>query len=188
MLCHGRKKNPDLKYMDLECLIVVDANAKLILTVGIAFPPGQGEPVFECILVTPTDGEFSRELVFFELFARWSTLYYGYTRRLRSDHFPVSEKKMRQGLFGQTIVVGKIENDWLINPADIRIGAVKGVYPVNFWREQALSRLRGIGLQLPRRLGAAGSLHVLNESDQTEVAHENPQFRKYLHFGAEECG
>jgi hypothetical protein len=177
-----QKKNLTLEYKDLEYLIVVDADAQLILTIGIAFSQTNREPIFECVLVTPADPQFSHELVFFEKFASWFTLYYGYSRALGCDHFPSTERKIRKGLLGQTAIVGKLENDWLINPVDIRIGAVKGVYPINFWREQAISKLRDIGLQLPMPHNVIGNLHVFSKSDQAQVSRENAQFRKYLHF------
>ncbi len=177
-----QKKNLVLEYKDLESLIVLGADDQLTLTISQMFPTVNMEPVFECVLVTRSDPEYACELGFFQSFAEWFNLYYGYSRALSSEYSPLSETKIRQGLFGQTVIVNKREDDWLINPVDIRTGAVKGVYPVNFWPEQVIYKLREIGLQLPAPHNTSGNLHVFSKSDRAQISLENSQFGKYLHF------
>jgi hypothetical protein len=173
-----------MTFGDLEDLDVTDINGSTVGGLGRAGKAFSTIGLFECVVVNG-DSDLGDGLP--ALLDRISSRFnphYGYSRVLRSDYLPATESKLKRGILGSVMVnVGKVEDAWLFDPSGFEAGAIKGVYPVNFWNEKVPARLNSIGFHLPqKRVGETGVV-AFNEAECKEISHHNAKYAKYMHFG-----
>jgi hypothetical protein len=173
-----------LTYQDLECLIVVDKHDNLMLTIAKEFGSSEEDaPIFECAIVNQNDKLFSKELKIFDAFAAAFAVHYGYARTLKKSYSLTSETKIKRSLFGSlSATVQKKDDIWLMNHKEISIGAIKGVYPVNFWSSKSLKRLNNLEMKLLSSSNISECIYAFDEQQQLDIIAKNPKFKKFLHF------
>jgi hypothetical protein len=111
-------------------------------------------------------------------------LHYGYARALAAGFDPLSESPVRRALFGARIEVDGGRTDWLLPQADVRAGAVRGLYPANVLSAVALARLAGSGLRLPSSAPTLGEqLWRPSAAELSALRSSNAGYRGFLHFG-----
>lgn len=172
-----------LTFGDVEDIDIIDEHGRTIVGIGIAGKAFGAMDLFECVVVSRTDQEIDKSLILFEWLSSRFHLYYGYRRALRGDYLPATESKMKRGLLGAiTVSVGKVEDSWLFSPSEIKLGAIKGVYPVNFWSEKAIGKLEDIGFNLPSHRIIESGVVAFSEAECIEIYKRNPKYTKYMHF------
>jgi hypothetical protein len=133
-----------------------------------------------------TDGEVPQPQLE-EVFSRmkeWAAVHCAYCRHLRSDYAIVSESKVKESVFGTKSVSAPALNErWLLNPLNFREASIRGIYPTNYWSDEAKIALRQKGVWLPEVAGAASGIYRFSEGQQAEIVARNPTFREYIHFG-----
>lgn len=173
-----------LSYKNLEYLTVIDERGQLLLAVGQAFRSVGRKTMFECTVVRSHDDTFNKETKIFNAFSSAFNLYYGYGRVLREDYFPTTETKIKKTLFGNvTVDVRKPEAGWMFNPHDIREGAVKGIYPINFWSEPALKKMIGDGVNLPDSMKGRENIYFFDIDERRRLISTSAKHSQFFHFG-----
>ncbi|NVJ50510.1 MAG: hypothetical protein HWE11_08990 [Gammaproteobacteria bacterium] len=70
---------------------------------------------------------------------RNTDILYGYGRFYSSKFSPASESKIKKSfLGGQTIKISKELPLWYEHPSNLESGAIKGLYPLNYWKASKL--------------------------------------------------
>jgi len=111
-------------------------------------------------------------------------LHYGYQRFLRSDYLPTTETKIKKSIFGSVKVdVPKIEDSWLFNPSKVTLeGAIKGIYPINFWNDKVSGNLTDIGFYLPSNHIVKAGVVAFSDVECLEIYKKNSKYVEYIHF------
>jgi hypothetical protein len=92
--------------------------------------------------------------------------------------------KLKRGFFGSSSVsVPKRSETWLMPEQAISAGAIRGVYPVNYWSDSALENIEKVGLKLPDAELLDGVRHF-DERQQKQILEDNAQFARHFHFGS----
>jgi len=172
-----------LQPVELNSLQLVDAAGELALFVGADTGAPTLTPVLLFAVALPPTVARARDRVLSLLAAEG--LHYGYARVVPPGFDPVAEAKVRRGApalpAGQ---VGSSREGWLVPEADIRAGAVRGLFPANMLSAVALARLSGSGLKLQASLPAAGGvLWRIDAVERREIVRRNPDYKAFLHFG-----
>jgi hypothetical protein len=172
-----------LQPAELESLQLFDPAGELALFVGADAGAAAPTPVFLFIVVLPPTVAASRDRVLGLLAAEG--LHYGYARVLAPGVDPIAEAKLRRSLPAPSAShAGAAREGWLVPEADIRAGAVRGLFPANMLSAVALARLSGSGLKLQSSIPAFGGvLWRLDAAEQQEIVRRNPDYRAFLHFG-----
>jgi hypothetical protein len=177
---------PDaLKKVSLENLEDLDCSDEsgIVFSFGAAGRAfeGAGTRVFQSIVVSGPNAQFDAQTGLFSSFERVLELHYGYGGWLSDDFSPVSERKIKKGFFGSTTAeIGPVEHDWLDHPSRVSSGAVKGIYPLNFWKESSLVRLQQLGLKLPEYVMKEGVVRFGLDALR-KIAANNPARARFVH-------
>ena len=170
---------------ELESLRLLDAGGELALLVGrdtASTPAAAGAPVLLFVVMLPPAGAASSDRVLALLAGE--NLHHGYIRSLGARLDPVTEARPRPGAAPEAAAADRA--GWLVPEADVRAGAVRGLYPANLLSGVALARLAGSGLKLPASIPAGGGVPWKpSPAEQKELVRRNPDFRAFLHFGAD---
>lgn len=112
-------------------------------------------------------------------------LHYGYCRRLGLDMSPLSESKVHKSLLGATSVrVDAAKQGWLSGRDDVKAGAVRGLYPINYWSTEALMELKALGIVWPADLQVGVGLNRIDAAAQLLIESGNPALRRFMRFGS----
>lgn len=152
-----------------------------VLKIGKCLRMSKKLELFDCKIVSNFDPLFIHEQEMINKIQSRFNLLYGYSRQLREDYSPVGETKINKGFFGISV---KTESPdvWLMKPNELEEGAVKGIYPVNYWNDVAVSRLKEVGFQLPNSYSSSNNLYSFNVEQQQEIIKLNPQLSSFLRF------
>lgn len=175
-------------FAGLECFFALNAFDRMIFSFVRLQHFSQSidsSPIYELTLVREREDLFQKEIEFMGDVNAKFVLHAGYSRLLRANFSPVSESKERRGFFGGTSVsVVQRKESWLMPNKSPSLGAVKGVYPVNFWRSKAVENLLKIGFKLPSECLGSEGIVCFDEGQQKKISKENPEFSKFIHFDA----
>ncbi|QDQ28437.1 hypothetical protein FNU76_19895 [Chitinimonas arctica] len=178
--------NAQMKYEDLEDLDIVGQDGKSILSLGRAGKAFRADTLYECVLVdSQVDTGASKNL--FERLLSLFDVKYGYSRFLGGDFLPATEEKMKTGLFSSvSIRVGMVEDAWMVSPGEMDSGAIKGLYPINFWNKKAETKIKEIGLILPESCGELSGVVAFSAQEQKQIiASNSKKFGRHIHFGTD---
>ena len=172
-----------LQPAELQSLRLFDAAGELALFVGVDAAGAGPTPVLLFVVVLPPTVASSRDRVLGLLAAEG--IHYGYARVMAPGLDPVAEARPRRSVPAQASGQwGAARDGWLVPEADIRAGAVRGLFPANLLSAVALARLSGSGLKLQSSIPAAGGvLWRLDAAEQQEIVRRNPDYKAFLHFG-----
>lgn len=173
----------ECKPEEVEAMLMFDMNGNLCLALSRSLRSSYRHPVFECTSVRPGNTSFQLELNLFSRLEKLFDIHYGYARHLSTKYSPLSEGPIKRSPFGsKSVSVQPPSATWLSKHDDVAAGAVKGLFPINFWSSRTIEELARF-VRLPSEFQKQG-LHVLTDSMQKTVAHENPNYKHYLHFGS----
>jgi len=168
--------------VQLDALAVHDEAGEVICSFGAeGASVGDRARAFEIFaLLPPASDALQDKLLRLLLGYR---LHYGYARRLGPDLNPLTEARIKRGLFSDKFEVDGGRADWLVPEMDVRAGAVRGLYPANVIPAVGLARLAGSGLKLPASAPTVGEiLWRPTAAEQAAILRANPDYRRYLHF------
>ena len=173
-----------LKFEDVQCLFLFESQKKLMFSISqVVQRTVDNDGIFECGMVSLNDDSYLQEMKIMTDFANLFDLHYGYGRTLRDDYFPLTETKIKRTLFGGSeIAVRKTENTWLQLPKLIRSGSIKGIYPLNFWSDKAISKLKNIDFNLPSNRIIESGVIAFSKAECVEISERNQKHTKYMHF------
>lgn len=177
------KERENLSAEELESLNVFDANGRPVLTVNKVFSYLELDfSILEFTALTGVDEGFEKEIQLFRSSFVAGVATYGYSRVLRSDYLPVTEEKIRKGLFGGiSTSIGSEEAKWLVPPKEIGKGAIKGFYPLNYWNESAFSIAQQNANNLFDNQQRKENTILINKQSQQELSRKH-HLKKYTHF------
>jgi hypothetical protein len=180
-----RRALAKMKPVQLDALTVRDESGEIICSFEAeGASVGDRARAFEIFALLPPASEAAQDKLLRLLLQH--RLHYGYARTLGPDFDPVSEMARPRGFFGRQIEVDGGRADWLVPEQDVRAGAVRGLYPVNVFSAIGLARLAGSGLRLPSSAPSVGEqLWRPTVIERSELLRLNPNYRGYLHFGAD---
>ena len=168
---------------DLESLLIIDSAGEVPFIIGSVFSSDEARATLEFVLVAKRTDDFTDGVEALRRISSKFKLAYGYCRTLRANFSPLSEAGIKKGVFGSTLSVEKASDAWLLDPHGITNGAIKGIYPVNFWQNNVLGKLSGIGLELPQASAGGADIIQFDNAMREEVLKKNPRFARYIHFG-----
>jgi hypothetical protein len=178
-----------IAYADLESVIALNNGGGVVLSLAKQFHSSvstDSPPVFELTLVRPENRSFIEEINTISGLKEFFVPLYGYARTLSADWSPISEIKLKRGFFGGTSVsVPKRSETWLMSDQAVSAGAIRGVYPVNYWSELARESILRIGLKLPEADVILDGIRCFGENQQKQILKDNRQFARFIHFGRE---
>lgn len=173
----------NMTYGDLEAFDCSDENGSIVFSLGragSAFGSESTLTLFECFVVSPEATSFEREILVMQKFAQLFSLYYGYIRRLPADFSPASEVRIKTGFFSKSVQVQRIQDSWILDPKTLIEGAIKGFYPINFWRENVLCKLSPLGFDLAVTVPRGGGIVQFDEAELRRLQRNHPQYEKYI--------
>ena len=178
-----RRALAKMKPVQLDALEVRDESGEVICSFGAeGASVGDRARAFEIFALLPPAADAAQDRLL-QLLMRHH-MHYGYARALGPDFNPVSEAPLKRGFFGAEIEVDGGRADWLVPEADVRAGAVRGLYPANVFSAIGLARLAGSGLRLPPSAPSVGDqLWRPSAAERAEFLRLNPTYLEYLHFG-----
>lgn len=167
---------------DFESLSVVDAfgnNVILLSTAGRSFSNDKNIHVYECTFALNKASEFSNVI------AKFSDLFnvlYGYSRKLPDDYSQVSETKIKKSFFGSlSLKIQPAEDIWMFDPHEIIQGAIKGIYPINYWSKNTIEHLKKVDFSIPN-FNYSNGIFIVKDEDQPEFIKANKKYRAHIHF------
>jgi len=174
-----------MRPVQIDALRVRDGSGELICSLDAeSASVGERARAFEIFALLPPAADAAQDSLLRLLMGHG--LHYGYARALAAGFNPLSEAPMRRGLFGVGIEVDGGRADWLVPEADVRAGAVRGLYPANVLSAVALARLAGSGLRLPASAPTLGQqLWRPSVAERAALRGANAGYRGFLHFGDE---
>ncbi len=168
---------------DVESLLVFNGLGALTFAASSWLRVGRG--VFEMTWVATdpaTDLMSGRPL---DDLAVHGHLHYGYCRRLGLEMSPLSESKVHKSLLGTTSVrVNSAKQGWLSGRDDVKAGAIRGLYPVNYWSAEALVEMKALGIVWPADLQVGVGLNRIDAAAQLLIESGNPALRRFIRFGS----
>jgi len=169
--------------VQLDALAVHDEAGEVVCSFGAeGASVGDRARAFEIFALVPPASQALQDKLLLTLMGY--RLHYGYARELGPDFNPVSESRIKRGLFSDILEVDGGRADWLVPEMDVRAGAVRGLYPANVFSAIGLARLAGSGLRLPASAPTVGdTLWRPSAAEQAELLRLNPNYRGFLHFG-----
>lgn len=177
-----------MAYSDLECVMVLDEHGDVVLSFSKQFQASVDAdvtPVFEITLVRSEDRSFGEEVNILAGLKEFFVPLSGYARTLSSDWSPISEMKLKRGIFGgSSVTIPKRSESWLMSDQAISAGAIRGIYPVNYWSELACESIMRFGLKLPDADFVLDGVRCFGEKQQKKILEDNPRFARYFHFGS----
>ena len=167
----------------LENLDFYDASSRPVLTVNKVFSYLELDfSVMEFTSLTSFDEGFEKEIQLFNCDSVAETVTYGYSRVLNGDYLPVTEEKVKKGLFGGTSTsIGSEEAKWLVHPKDIAEGAIKGYYPLNYLNDKGFSVAQQNADILFDSQQRKGNILLVDKQSQQKLSRK-PVLKKYTHF------
>ena len=137
--------------------------------------------MFEFFFISNESASFQREVEILNRFSQVFALQFAYVRYLPDDFSPSSEVRIKTGLFGKSVKIERVQNSWLFDPKEISSGAIKGLYPVNFWRPSVLAKLDSVGFKLPISILGDGVVQF-SQDDLKKILKSNPSYEKFMHL------
>lgn len=169
---------------NFESLSVVDALGNNVISLSIAgrsFVNDENIQIYECIFALNKASEFSNVIA---IFSDRFNLLYGYCRKLPDDYSQVSETKIKKSLFGSLSVKIQLAEDiWMFDPHEIVQGAIKGIYPINYWSKNTIEYLKKVDLSIPD-FNWSNGIFIVKDEDQLEFIKANKKYRAHIHFDA----
>jgi hypothetical protein len=176
-----------IRYSDLECALALNEDGEVVFSFARQLQAAASvdeASIFELTLVRPEDRSFVEEIKIFAGLKEFFVLFSGYARTLSADWSPISEIKLKRGIFGSSSVrVPKRSEVWLMPEQAISAGAIRGIYPVNYWSDLAQDNIRNSGLKIPNAELVLDGVRRFDERQQKQILENNPQFARYFHFG-----
>ncbi|MEH6459735.1 hypothetical protein [Chitinimonas sp. JJ19] len=189
--CGGDKKISSLpsalkrvSLADFEAFDCSDESGRVVLSIGRAgkaFDEPDSNFLFECFVISKPSSSFEVEIDIFAIFSSAFELHYGYAGRLPDDFSPASETRIKMGLFGSGVKVGSVEDSWLHHPKGVISGSIKGVYPVNYWKNPVASRLADMGFKLSEEGLGQGGIVCFDLNQLKRIAKDNPAYDRFIH-------
>jgi len=178
-----RRALAKMRPVQIDSLRVRDGSGEVICSLDAeGASVGERARAFEIFALLPPAAEASQDRLLRLLMGH--RLHYGYARALAAGFNPLSESPIRRALFGAGIEVDGGRADWLVPEADVRAGAVRGLYPANVLSAVALARLAGSGLRLPSSAPTLGEqLWRPSAAELSALRSSNAGYRGFLHFG-----
>jgi len=172
----------DMPIGSVECVLVLDSEGELVAGLALDLPRESSARNFLCTVVTSVPIEDLRRNDPFEKVRAVSTVEYAYARSLPADISPISETRMKRSWLGAVrTAVPPRGSDWICKSADVVDGAIKGLYPVNYWNGQVRNRIELLGIILPTDLPRKG-LAIMSPSQLKDVQVANPDFGRYVYY------
>lgn len=168
---------------EIEDLAIYDSDGNLIVGFQMSFAfLDSAKPIYQLVFVRSFDISFTAEIKLFNIAEDLGFICYGYARLLREDYCPVSEIKIKKGLFTDTLDYIKESDQWLINPKQLCNGAFKAFYPLNYFNPKTLNVLKEhIGDIKLTSHPQNDCIFLIDESTQKQLL-KNRALKKYLHF------
>ncbi|MGH2637885.1 MAG: hypothetical protein ACRDF4_01140 [Rhabdochlamydiaceae bacterium] len=173
-----------LSFGDLEAFDCSDETGRMVLSIGRAgkaFGEKESGAIFECFVISKPNPSFAEEVGIFASFSSDFELHYGYAACLSDDFSPVSETKIKKGIFEQSVKVGRLEDSWLHDPKGVVVDSVKGIYPVNYWKASVVTRLADADFKLVANVSGQAGVVCFNFNDLKKIEKDNPAYNKYIH-------
>jgi hypothetical protein len=172
-----------MRPVQLDSLRVRDGSGDVICSLDAeSASVGEQARAFEIFALLPPAADAAQDRLLRLLMGH--RMHYGYARGLAAGFNPLSEAPIRRALFGARIEVDGGRADWLVPEADVRAGAVRGLYPANVLSAVALARLAGSGLRLPSSAPTLGGLLWRpSAAELSALLGLNAAYRGFLHFG-----
>jgi hypothetical protein len=166
----------------VEHLLVLGSDSEVMVSLSLEREV-EGLPAqFSCMVVTQESIERLGEGDPFAHARSVGTVEYGYARALSPDMSPVSETKVKRSLFGTvSVTVPPRRSDWLCKSEPVVHGAIKGLYPINYWNERVHAVVRTEHIVLPHELPKHG-LVKFSQYQLKQAQIDNPQCSRYVHF------
>ncbi len=177
-----RRALAKMRPTQLDALLVHDASGEVICSFGAeGASVGDRARAFEVFALLPPASDALQDKLLQLLMGH--NLHYGYARALGPDFSALSESPLKRGLFSTSIVVDGGRANWLVPEADVRAGAVRGLYLANVFSAVGLARLAGSGLRLlPSVPTLPETLWRPGVAERAEILRLNPTYRDFLHF------
>lgn len=178
------KSGVKITYCDLEAFDCSGASGEIVFSLGragSAFCDQNDCAVFECFVVSNDPLLSDAGIKILEAAQSQLALQYGYVRSLPASFSPVSEKKIKSGFFGQSITVEPVERRWMLDPNELEEGAIKGIYPINYWQTSVRTKLETIGFRLPPPTQMDGIVRCTDE-DLKDILKQNPTYQQFIHI------
>ncbi|HEY9109016.1 MAG TPA: hypothetical protein VIN58_20240 [Roseateles sp.] len=168
---------------EVEALLVFDE--RNVLTFAASSLARVGRGVFEIArLAADPLAEFMTGTRLNDLAAH-GRLHYGYCRHLGLDMSPLSESEVRKSLLGTTTArVDAARRSWLSGHDDVKAGAVRGLYPVNYWSAGALAEMKSFGIAWPEVVQVGVGLNRIDVAAKELIESMNPGIRRFIRFGS----
>jgi hypothetical protein len=164
---------------DLEYLYVDGKHQDQLLTCSMV--PGTSD-LFELALWSDKSDE-SSPLRHLDACRSFVDVIYGYSRRVARNFSITNETRARTTLFGSVVLRVKPYHDsWMMPVKDLSRGAVKGIYPMNFWNANVLGRLAALGINLAPYSSPSEGIFVFDKAAQALMLQQNPMQKKFLRF------
>lgn len=168
----------------LESLLAFDAaEDQLVFSIGAA--PREMPGCFEFVLAWPAAKTYGIAIEFFRRLERIAEVVYGYSDMLPADVSPLTEMRVRRGLFGTRTSVSKPRDSWLIPSRALDRGGLRGVYPVNYWCREVHNGLEELGFKFPQSLNNCTGLFEIDEPTLALVRELNPTFHSWIRTRSE---
>lgn len=167
----------------LENFYFHDASRRPVLTVNKVFSYLElNFSVLEFTSLSSFDEGFEKEIQLFNCDSVAKTVTYGYSRFLSGDYLPVTEEKVKKGLFGgASTLIGSEEANWLVHPRFIAEGAIKGYYPLNYLNDKAFSVAQQNADYLFDGQQRKGNIVLIDIQSQRKLSSKSP-LKKFTHF------
>lgn len=165
---------------ELEYLDVTNPEGSMMLVLSQVFVKPDKRLMHECTAISEFDHSFCHEKELITWLDDHFELIYGYSRTLREDYHPTSETKIKKGLFSTEFRAEKL-SVWMFSPYEMSAGGVKGIYPVNYWAEGALKKLKELGFDVPHV--EFGKIFHFSDAEGEEMRRSNPKYKDFVRFG-----
>lgn len=175
--------NREYLFKDIESVFFWAAGGS-VLTIGIGGAPfgtDNARRIFHFDVEHHAEQRLSTSELLINTLAEKLSLQYAYARSLPGNFSTFGETRIRHSLFGMSFKVEQASKTWLLPPQEILDGAIKGIYPVNYWREGVFDRLRRAGIWLPDRITGNGIV-VINAVEGAEIAKRNTSHKQFIHL------